>query len=107
MISAPGFSANTKLPKRYVDFYEATGTPERGRGHSLVTLRCGMPKKTAFPARSKERATFCEQDSRRFFEKKRRKKLLFGGACDGETSTAQFKKVFAPLFPKSGHFPGV
>jgi hypothetical protein len=39
-----------------------------------------------------------KQESSRFFEKKRRKKLLFGWACDGETSTAQFKKVFLLLF---------
>jgi hypothetical protein len=39
-----------------------------------------------------------EQESSRFFEKKRRKKLLFGGAWDGETSTAPFKKVFLLLF---------
>jgi hypothetical protein len=39
-----------------------------------------------------------EQESSRFFEKKRRKKRLFGWAYDGETSTAQFKKVFLLLF---------
>jgi hypothetical protein len=39
-----------------------------------------------------------EQESGRFFEKKRRKKLLLGWACDGETSTAPFKKVFLLLF---------
>jgi hypothetical protein len=39
-----------------------------------------------------------EQGSSRFFEKKRRKKLLFGWARDGETSTTQFKKVFLLLF---------
>jgi hypothetical protein len=39
-----------------------------------------------------------EQESSRFFEKKRRKKLLFGWACGGITSTAKFKKVFLLLF---------
>jgi hypothetical protein len=39
-----------------------------------------------------------KQEGSRFFEKKRRKKLLFGWACDGETSTAQFKEVFLLLF---------
>jgi hypothetical protein len=33
-----------------------------------------------------------------FLKKKRRKKLLFGWACGGETSTAQFNKVFLLLF---------
>jgi hypothetical protein len=35
-----------------------------------------------------------EQESSRFFEKKRRKKLLLNWACGGVTSTAQFKKFF-------------
>jgi hypothetical protein len=39
-----------------------------------------------------------EQESSRFFEKKRRKKLLFGWACGGVTSTAQFKKSFFASF---------
>jgi hypothetical protein len=39
-----------------------------------------------------------KQEESRFFEKKRRKKLLFGWACDGETSTAQSQKVFLLLF---------
>jgi hypothetical protein len=33
-----------------------------------------------------------------FLKKKRRKKLLFSWACDGETSTAQCQKVFLLLF---------
>jgi hypothetical protein len=39
-----------------------------------------------------------EQESSRFFEKKRRKKLLFGWACGGVTSTAQLKKSFFASF---------
>jgi hypothetical protein len=39
-----------------------------------------------------------KQEGSRFFEKKRRKKLLFGWACDGETSTAQSQKVFFASF---------
>jgi hypothetical protein len=35
-----------------------------------------------------------KQQGSRFFEKKGRKKLLFGWVCDGETSTAQSQKVF-------------
>jgi len=38
------------------------------------------------------------------FLKKRSKKLFRNWADGAETSTAQFKKVFAPLFSKSGHF---
>jgi hypothetical protein len=50
MVNAPGSSANTRLPKRYVDFYEATGTPKRGKEYSLVIPPRGTPKKTAFLA---------------------------------------------------------
>jgi hypothetical protein len=99
MISAPGFSANTRLPKRYVDFYEATGTPERGRGYSLVTLRCGMPKKAAFLASPKGKATFREQ--------KQQKNFFKLGPCRFRCHRPKVEKVFAPLFSKSGHFPGV
>jgi hypothetical protein len=46
---------------------------------------------------------FCEKHvkdglSSRFFEKKRRKKLLLLWARGAETSTAQFSKVFLLLF---------
>jgi hypothetical protein len=39
-----------------------------------------------------------EQESSRFFEKRRGKKLLFGWACGGEISTARFKKSFFASF---------
>jgi hypothetical protein len=35
------------------------------------------------------------QQSGRFFAKKRRKKLLFARAWDGETSTARMEKILA------------
>jgi hypothetical protein len=59
----------------------------------------GACRQSAPRAASSEPDRFSlKQEGSRFFEKKRRKKLLFAWAHGNETSTAQSQKVFLLLF---------